>query len=544
SRSEKPSTDASIEAEKTSTRPSELQPESQAQQVAEPEPQLQPPEPAVPIPTPPTSPSPPLTTLNPIESTLSSHRSVWASFFSSRSLLMKRITAPEDATNTAAVERDENGIEVMDIPDDLDGGGGAEGEGSIQIQGDPIRGRDLTIKASSKIEPSKASHSHPRSVAGTNEAGGPRPSLINIRSTSSSTPVSRSTTPFPSTALPPPPPPVQPPSLNKPKAPPLIIADSIKFTSSSTATTSKPSSRSSSPKKPPQAPAAPGASPSPTPSIKSSKSEPVPSSSIFTKPGSTTSTTTLPPGSTPTTTRPSQPNLILPTWSDTFHTLPRSRPPDAGTHEEGTLVSKTMRFVSGVLFAGDATDGAGSASTTTTTTTGGAGAGAGADKDKDKERERERRKRELEQRYKHFGSELPRAYDILHPQAHLGRDRSPPTQTANQPPPPSSGWNLSTLGFGSKSKGKQKASASSSSQGVVDPTVEDVLRGCKRVVVIGVHGWFPGAIMRSVIGEAGSSKPSSSSLHVWARAPELEDWDEKLPQRRALRLPTHPATLF
>ena len=30
---------------------------------------------------------------------------------------------------------------------------------------------------------------------------------------------------------------------------------------------------------------------------------------------------------------------------------------------------------------------------------------------------------------------------------------------------------------------------------------KDVLRGCKRVVVIGIHGWFPGAVMRTVIGE-------------------------------------------
>lgn len=29
----------------------------------------------------------------------------------------------------------------------------------------------------------------------------------------------------------------------------------------------------------------------------------------------------------------------------------------------------------------------------------------------------------------------------------------------------------------------------------------DVLRGCKRVVVVGVHGWFPGTIVRTVMGE-------------------------------------------
>ncbi|KAJ7071196.1 hypothetical protein C8F01DRAFT_1206765 [Mycena amicta] len=30
---------------------------------------------------------------------------------------------------------------------------------------------------------------------------------------------------------------------------------------------------------------------------------------------------------------------------------------------------------------------------------------------------------------------------------------------------------------------------------------EDVLRGCRNVCVIGIHGWFPGAVMRSVLGE-------------------------------------------
>ncbi|KAH6894036.1 hypothetical protein BKA70DRAFT_1117551, partial [Coprinopsis sp. MPI-PUGE-AT-0042] len=34
--------------------------------------------------------------------------------------------------------------------------------------------------------------------------------------------------------------------------------------------------------------------------------------------------------------------------------------------------------------------------------------------------------------------------------------------------------------------------------------VDDVLRGCKRVVIIGVHGWFPGAVMRTMLGEVSS----------------------------------------
>ena len=29
----------------------------------------------------------------------------------------------------------------------------------------------------------------------------------------------------------------------------------------------------------------------------------------------------------------------------------------------------------------------------------------------------------------------------------------------------------------------------------------DILRGCRKVVVIGVHGWFPGTMIRTVLGE-------------------------------------------
>ncbi|KAG6878019.1 hypothetical protein C0993_000800 [Termitomyces sp. T159_Od127] len=52
--------------------------------------------------------------LNPVEATITMNRSGWASFFSSRSLIVKTITAPP----ARDVERDENGMEVMDVPDD------------------------------------------------------------------------------------------------------------------------------------------------------------------------------------------------------------------------------------------------------------------------------------------------------------------------------------------------------------------------------------------------------------------------------------------
>ena len=105
---------------------------------------------------------------------------------------------------------------------------------------------------------------------------------------------------------------------------------------------------------------------------------------------------------------PSPPNLVLPTWEDTFCSVPRSTAPRSQT---SSTFSKTVRFVSGMLFARD--DGTSSAKGKTPSTD---DAGS-AD----------------------FGKDLPRSWDVL----------------------------------GERFDG-------------------DILRGCRRVVVIGIHGWFPG----------------------------------------------------
>jgi len=104
-------------------------------------------------------------------------------------------------------------------------------------------------------------------------------------------------------------------------------------------------------------------------------------------------------------TSPPPPNLVLPTWNDTFCTLPRSAVP----REPPSALSKTLQYVSGVLFSRDETP---------------------SNKGKDKAKEPV---------YSPYGKALPRTWDVL--------------------------------GGG----------------GVVD-----VLRGCRKVVIIGVHGWFPG----------------------------------------------------
>ncbi|KAG6872506.1 hypothetical protein C0995_009262 [Termitomyces sp. Mi166 len=348
--------------------------------------------------------------LNPIEATITMNRSGWASFFSSKSLIIKTITAPP----APDVERDENGVEVMDVPDD------DEPQPQSQAHTPGQRGRDATVKGS--ITPGDKAKSIPAKNSGElekhkekNKAPTPTPSTSR----------SSSVTPAPNL---------------KGKAPPLIIADSIKFTPASS------SARSPSPafsiKKPP----------SPTPSVMStsnSTSAAQPKSKSKSQPSSRSNTPNRP-------TRTSAPNLILPTWSDTFHTLPRSQvPPPPQSGSEGAL-SKTMRFVSGVLFAGDES--------------------ARGSSDTDRDKEQEKRRRERAERFKYFGKELPRAHDVVNP----------------PPPPVSASGSSSKWGMGKgKDKGKEREMGEK----------EDVLRGCKRLVVIGVHGWFPGTVMRSVIGE-------------------------------------------
>lgn len=97
-------------------------------------------------------------------------------------------------------------------------------------------------------------------------------------------------------------------------------------------------------------------------------------------------------------------------------------------------LSRAVGFVSGVLFGG------------------GTGKGKGKGKGKEKEKKKEKGKgregeRDGEMDWSHFGKELPRAWDIV----------EGPVGTGIEP---------------------------------------DVLRGCKRVVVIGIHGWFPGTFPR------------------------------------------------
>ncbi|KAI9507304.1 hypothetical protein F5148DRAFT_981590 [Russula earlei] len=236
---------------------------------------------------------------NPIQSSMKTNISGWASFFSSRSLLVKRIADAE--------HREEDTMEVMDV----DEGDDEHGSTSALVSTEVRAGKDRIAR---EMRVSKLVSTPPRSSS-------PSP---------------------------------------KPKAKP----DDLKETKRTSV--------------------------SPAPSKGSGRASP-----------------RVPP----------PPNLVLPTWDDTFLTPPRSTGPRAQTD---SALAKTMRFVSDLLFTKN----------------------DGASTGKGKARSRG------DENFADFGGHLPRIWDVL--------------------------------------------------DGQVDG---DVLRGCKRVVVIGIHGWFPGAVMRTVLGE-------------------------------------------
>ncbi|KAF8888158.1 hypothetical protein CPB84DRAFT_1473955 [Gymnopilus junonius] len=227
---------------------------------------------------------------------------------------------------------------------------------------------------------------------------------------------------------------------------------------------------------------------------------------------------------------PPPPNWVLPTWEHVFHAPPRSVVPPSlvavleeeeeekrkrvragvgkekeierghkrAREEEGGLFGKTMRFVSGVLLGGAGTGAPSpSPSPSSASVLGGAGAAAGKGKQRARSSslstsasaaeegssrlsmlERERRERFIE-----FGRELPKAWKVLEDAvAAINRGDA-------------------AVG-GAVGVGENSAGGVSGAEGVDEGgAMEDILRGCRRVVVIGVHGWFPGTMIRTMVGE-------------------------------------------
>lgn len=344
-----------------------------------------------------TSDHPPET--NPIEATITTHRSGWASFFSSRAGGVKRI-------EYGGVKRDEHGAEVMEIDvDEVEGEEKREtGEGEKVVEGQVKGVLSMTTTSEVTINAKSTPKSTP---AASKPASGTNTPILPSSPSSAS----------PLTAV----------KNGMPAEKPMAAAVKLKRTAS------------------------------PTPSIKKSNATPPP------------------------------PNLILPTWGDTFHTAPRNvvPPPPPPSHARGDnasvggkLLGKTIKFVSGVLFANDAP--------------------VMSAKGKERERENVESLLEKERREKFvgIGRELPKAWGVLR----------------------AAGWDVDP-GMGAASSAGRESLGGDVDGGL---DMSDVLRGCKRVVVIGVHGWFPGTIMRTVIGEPTGTSPKFVNMTVQA----LQDFED------------------
>ena len=316
---------------------------------------------------------------NPVASTFATSRVGWASFLSSGSLAVKRITGSSGGGED--IRRDEHGAEVMDIDEDA------------EVEASPVDGVEKQKENGSPGE--VGDEGSPLKKRKETERDLNEDEMRRGRQTTTSKP--------------------------KPVAPPLTISDSVK----------RQTIQSNLAKK------SPVGSPI-VPKVKKSTS-PAPSTRSTASAGSGRST----PAPVP-----KPPNMVLPAWQDTFHTAPRSVVPS----EPETVLSRAMGFVSGVLFT---SEGAGEGK--------GKGKSQGQGKGKGKGKGRDERERE----WLHFGKELPRAWDVVEGRVGVGNN---------------------TYGVG-KGKGR----------GAIHVDL-DVLRGCTRVVVIGIHGWFPG---KSVVRRCG-----------------------------------------
>ncbi|KAF9523697.1 hypothetical protein CPB83DRAFT_862502 [Crepidotus variabilis] len=367
---------------------------------------------------------------NPISDSFEANKLGWVSFFSSKMLTMKRIGYDPDAL-IEDVKRDENGMEVMDIDDEEDERGRAP---DLKGVGSQLNDNAPSVLPRLKSPPRESSKASSR----------------------------------------------------KKVAPPLTISDDIKKETekANARLISNASSRNSRTNTPTPSPTPSGTS---TPSIDRKTGMTVTTTTSTTsKNGKVkTSVTTTKRVASPTPSKkslaPAPPNLVLPTWQDTFLTPPRNvLPPQPEMYVDdqgvgGKLLGKTMKFVSGVLWNKDSRSGGSTL--------------------KGKERAQVNEgsslspttsllDRERQERFREFGKELPKAWSVYDD---AGWDTA--DTLSGRPSPPSGGMPpLNTA------------------------SVHDVLKGCRRVVVIGVHGWFPGTMIRTVLGEPTGTSTKFASM--------------------------------
>ena len=366
--------------------------------------------------------------VNPITTSLEANWGGWASFFSSKALLVKKL-GYRSGGGIEDVKRDENGMEIMEI--DIGDDEQIDVKDSGQPSPPPVTQHTLAKTKPLLLKTSDSDTQSSDSTGNKEEQGTPKLSAKSNISTPNKG-NSGSNTPIP-----------------------IPI--------------------------------------SPSPSRDGNQSQSLPNTPTPSTINQINNKGTASPAPSKKSISPPPPNLVLPTWEQMFNTAPRNVVPATikpyldGQGIGGKLLGKTMRFVSGMLFTKDTHDGS-----------------LESDKQaKGKEREisrdggidREIIKRWEQERFKWFGKELPKMWQIE--EAALNTDTTP-TKLINRIPnfglcsPESTKKNdlRSTnkkLNVGIGASGVDDQAEVSYSHGV-----KDVLRGCKRVVVIGVHGWFPG----------------------------------------------------
>lgn len=340
---------------------------------------------------------------NPIATLFEVNTMNWASILGKRMLTMKRVGNDKRSEDRERdVNRDENGVEVMNIDDD--------DETSSQ--------RDI--------------YSESNAIGGVenNTHGYTATSWSPVRSIN------------------------KPDTAKKPTAPSLIISDDVKMGTErlptklfSTVSTPKKGSPATTPT-PPSPPSSPSQKNSTSSATETIKNAVVTSNTKTLTLASTTNRRVESPTPLKKSVAPSQPDLVLPKWQNIFLSPPRNvLPPKTHFYSEDqgagrSLLGKTMNFMSRVIYDKD----------------------TGSSDPKGKGRARE-------------GSSLGSEYRHISP--------------SNEE------WTEKFGEFGNDLPKAWKIVEESGGQ------TTDILRGCRKVVVIGVHGWFPNAMIRTVFGEVG-----------------------------------------
>lgn len=100
---------------------------------------------------------------------------------------------------------------------------------------------------------------------------------------------------------------------------------------------------------------------------------------------------------------------------------------------------------------------------------------------------------ERQVRFEQFGQELPKAWEVIEGSSAGGGGSAELRESVVSEMRPGVGRAGSSASRTRSAGGAGADVDCRVSQSVFEGLSRDVLRGCRRVVIIGVHGWFPGA---------------------------------------------------